>query len=62
MNLSVSSLHIRDSRTTQSLMLDVIIALVPALVVSFMVFGTRALMIVAVSVASCVLFELLGLK
>ncbi len=63
MNLSVSSSpHIRDSRTTQSLMLDVIIALVPALVVSFMVFGTRALMIVAVSVASCVLFELLWTK
>ncbi len=63
MNLSVSSSpHIRDSRTTQSIMLDVIIALMPALIAAFFIFGTRALMITAVSVISCVLFELLWNK
>lgn len=58
MNLYVnSSPHIRDSRTTQSLMLDVLIALIPALLASVYTFGTRSLLITAVTVASCVFFE-----
>jgi len=38
-------------------MLDVIIALCPALVVSFLVFGPRAILVTAVCVAACVFFE-----
>lgn len=63
MNLYVnSSPHIRDSRTTQSLMLDVLIALVPALLVSVYVFGTRSLVITAVTVAACVAFEYIACR
>ncbi len=63
MNLYVnSSPHIRDSRTTQSLMLDVLIALVPALLASVYIFGTRSLLITAVTVAACVFFEFISAK
>lgn len=44
--------HIRDKDNTQSIMRDVLIALAPALVVAVMMFGVRALLLVAV----CVLF------
>lgn len=44
--------HIRHNDTTQSIMRDVLIALVPALLVSVVVFGVRALLLVAV----CVVF------
>lgn len=58
MKLSVSSSpHLRDSRTTQNIMLDVLIALVPALIASFFIFGTRPLLITAITVAAAVLFE-----
>ena len=43
-------------------MLDVIIALIPALVWSVYVFSWRALSVTAVSVASCVVFEFLYRK
>ena len=60
MNLTVGiSPHIRDRRTTQSIMLDVIIALVPALAASVYFFGLRALMLTAISAAACVFFEYL---
>ncbi|MFB0958015.1 RnfABCDGE type electron transport complex subunit D [Proteiniclasticum sp. QWL-01] len=63
MNLQVSSSpHIRDSRTTQSIMLDVLIALIPALVASFFIFGYRSLVITAVTVSACVVFEFLSAK
>jgi electron transport complex protein RnfD len=38
-------------------MLDVLIALVPALVASVIFFGLRALLVTAIAVASCVVFE-----
>lgn len=43
-------------------MLNVIIALLPALAVGCWVFGLRALLLTAVCVASCVLFEFLSRK
>ena len=43
-------------------MLDVLIALVPALIASVVLFGFRALAVTAVSVGSCVLFEYLSRK
>ena len=49
--------HLRSGATTQKIMLDVIIALAPAAVASVILFGPRALLLMAVSVASCVLCE-----
>ena len=49
--------HIRSERTTQKIMLDVIIALCPALVASVVLFGVRALFLTAVSAAACVALE-----
>ena len=51
--------HIHGSLSTQRLMLDVIIALIPALAVSVYVFGWNVLLITAVSIGCCVLFEYL---
>ena len=52
-----TSPHLRSGATTQKIMLDVIIALAPAAVASVILFGPRALLLMAVSVASCVLCE-----
>lgn len=58
MYLNVSSSpHIRDSVTTRRLMGDVVIALIPALVASYFIFGVRAIILTLVTVASCVFFE-----
>lgn len=54
-----SSPHIKDSKTVSSVMRDVIISLIPALIGSVVFFSFRAFVIVAVSVLSCVLFEFL---
>ena len=51
--------HFRDSVTTTSVMRDVIIALLPALAVSVFLFGIRALILEAVCIVSCVVFEAL---
>ncbi len=57
-NLTISaSPHIRDRMSTNRIMLDVIIALVPAFVAAVWIFGPRAALIVAVCVATCVLSE-----
>ena len=57
-----SSPHLRSCASTQRIMLDVIIALCPALVASFVFFGPRALILVAVTVLSCVLSEYISRK
>lgn len=60
MNLQVSSSpHMRDKSRTSRIMLDVIIALVPALLAAVYFFGLRVLLIVAVTVGSSVIFEYL---
>ncbi len=51
--------HVQSTQSTTSIMRDVVIALVPALVVSTVVFGWQVLAVTAISVASCVLFEYL---
>lgn len=57
-NLIVSpSPHIHAPVSTRSLMLDVIIALLPATLVSVLFYGWSELLVLAVSVGSCVLFE-----
>ena len=55
--IASSSPHIRSNEDTRSIMLDVIIALMPALVMGVYVFGWRALTSTLVSVASCVVWE-----
>lgn len=56
--LSVSSSpHIRSAARTDRIMLDVIIALVPALIAGCVLFGMRALLVVASCVISSVLAE-----
>ena len=53
--------HIHDNVSTQRLMRDVIIALMPALLVSVYFFGLRVLVVTGVSILTCVALEwLLG--
>ncbi|MCH5204430.1 MAG: RnfABCDGE type electron transport complex subunit D [Oscillospiraceae bacterium] len=54
-----ASPHIRSSRTTQNVMLDVVIALCPALIAATIIFGIKALVLTVICCASCVVFELL---
>lgn len=49
--------HIRSGVTTRSIMLDVIIALCPALIAAIVLFGVRALLLTLICCACCVLFE-----
>ena len=58
LRLSVSP-HIHSGRSTAGIMRDVIIALLPAAVAGTVIFGLRALLVIAVCVASCVLLEAL---
>ena len=60
--IATSSPHIRGNETTRSLMLDVVIAMVPALVAAVIVFGIRALTLTAVSVVACIFWEWLYRK
>lgn len=60
--IATSSPHIRGSETTQGIMKDVIIAMVPALAFACFNFGLRALTMTAVSVAGCIFFEWLYRK
>ena len=57
--LVASAPHIHGSFSTQRLMLDVIIALLPALAVSVYVYGWGVLAVTAVSIGCCILFEYL---
>ena len=58
LHISVSP-HIRAKRTTRGIMLDVIIALLPATIAGVVIFGLRALAVIGVCVASAVLSEIL---
>jgi len=61
MKLQVSnSPHVRDKATTQSLMRDVIIALLPATFAGWYYFGIRAVLVTLLSVVSCIGFEYLS--
>lgn len=56
LNVSASP-HVKSPKTVTGIMLDVIIALCPALFASFFLFGPQALAVVAVCVGTCVLSE-----
>ena len=49
--------HIRSGARTNRIMLDVLIALVPAFIASVLIFGPRAAILVLMCVFFCVLFE-----
>ena len=51
--------HVQSTQSTASIMRDVVLALLPALVVSVVVFGASVLFVTALSILSCVLFEYL---
>ena len=55
--IASSSPHIRSNESTRTIMIDVIIAMIPALIMSVFVFGFRALALTLVSVAACVFWE-----
>ena len=58
--LSVSPVpHIHAPVTTRRIMGNVILALIPALIASTVIFGWRSLLVVTVTVAACVLCEFL---
>ena len=54
-----ASPHIHEGSSTQGLMIHVLIALMPVVVASGMIFGARAWLVVAVCAVSCVVFEAL---
>ncbi len=60
--IATSSPHIRGKETTRSIMLDVIIALIPALVFACFNWGLRAFSVTLFSVIACVFFEWLYRK
>ncbi len=52
-----SSPHVLNNINTSRIMLDVIIALVPAFIMSGVIFGPRAILLTITCVVSCVVFE-----
>lgn len=52
-----SSPHIRGKRNTQQIMLDVVLALIPALLAGTIIFGMRALIVAMVCIAAAVVAE-----
>ena len=54
--------HLHTKTSTKSLMRDVVISLIPAVVVSVLFYGWSELLVLGVSVASCVLLEYLITK
>lgn len=62
-NLLVSSTpHIRSNETIQSVMRDVVIALLPAAIMGVILFGIKAAILIITSVISCMFFEALYQK
>ena len=55
--LVLPSPHIHSKTSTKSLMRDVVIALLPAVIVSIVFYGWKELLVISVSVLSCVLLE-----
>lgn len=57
LNIVSSSPHIRSNETTDKIMRDVVIALIPATLVGFYVFGLNAIITVLLTIGSALLFE-----
>lgn len=58
--LITPSPHLHSGATTRNIMLDVLVALLPAAVASVWLFGVRALMVEFVCIASCIAAEYLS--
>ncbi len=54
--------HMQTHRDTKAIMLDVVIALMPAAIAAVLFFGLDALKVILTSVAGCVLFEYLACR
>lgn len=54
--------HVKSKNTSDTMMKDVIIALIPAMVASFIFFGFKALIVILTSVLFCVIFEVICLR
>ena len=54
--------HMFSPIDTQRLMLDVVIALIPAAIVAVSFFGLNALIVILTSVAACVMWEYLFVR
>ncbi|EAR01125.1 RnfABCDGE type electron transport complex subunit D [Maribacter sp. HTCC2170] len=52
-----ASPHVHSDRTSKRLMYDVLIALIPAFLVSIYVFGLGALLVTSIAIISCIFFE-----
>lgn len=57
-----SSPHFEGKKTTQNIMLDVVIALLPAMVASVVIFGLRAAVLIVTCAVTCVLCEFICRK
>ncbi len=57
-----SSPHIKDGDTTQKIMLRVIIALLPAIIYSVVLFGNRVILLYLASIITCVLCNIIVRK
>ena len=55
--LLTTSPHIHNAESIPRVMYSVVIALIPAILVSIYYFGLSALMIYAISIVSCLVFE-----
>ncbi len=62
MLVASASPHVRTHATTRGIMLDVIVALVPSLIASTLIFGLRVLAVAAVTVSASVLAEFIARK
>ncbi len=51
--------HVKDSMTTPAIMYGVVIAMIPAMLVSFIFFGLGAIKVTLVSILACLIFEYL---
>ncbi len=60
--IATSSPHIREKTNTRTIMTDVCIALLPAMIIAVWNWGVRPMVLTAVSVAACVGFEWLYRK
>jgi len=52
-----SSPHVSSDTTTSKIMRDVLIALIPAMIAATVIFGARVLILTAVCIISCIIFE-----
>ncbi|MGL6065001.1 MAG: RnfABCDGE type electron transport complex subunit D [Fusobacteriaceae bacterium] len=54
--------HIRTSETVDKVMYDVIISLIPAFIMAFYIFGTRAIIVTSIAMGTCMIAEYICAK